>query len=75
MEQLAEASGGGIVFPMQPGDVIPMYEEIGRELGTSYSLGYAPPNTTPGGKRHKIEVRLRPQHLKLKQSRDGYTAK
>lgn len=75
LEQLAEGSGGGVVFPVMPEDVIPMYEQIGRELGTSYSLGYAPPNRNPDGKRHRIEVRLKPQNLKLKQSRDEYTAK
>jgi Ca-activated chloride channel family protein len=75
MEQLAEASGGGIVFPIKPEDVIPMYEQIGRELGTSYTLGYVAPNPKPDGKRHRIEVRLKAQNLKLKQSRDTYTAK
>jgi Ca-activated chloride channel family protein len=73
IEQLAEASGGRVVFPNRPEDVIPMYEQIGRELGTSYSLGYVSSNRAADGKRRKIEVRLKPQGLKLKQSRDGYT--
>jgi hypothetical protein len=72
LEQLANVSGGHVVFPRRPEDVIPMYERIGKELGTSYSLGYAPPNPVPDGKRHRIEVRLRPANLKLRQSRDGY---
>lgn len=75
LEQLAEASGGGVVFPLKPEDLIPMYEKIGRELGTAYSLGYAPPSLNPDGKRHRIEVRLRPKNLKLKQFRNEYTAK
>jgi len=76
MEQLAEVSGGSVVFPIGAEDVIPMYEQIGRQLGTAYSLGYAPPSPTPDGKRHRIEVRLmKPQNLQLKQSRTEYTAK
>lgn len=68
MEQLAEASGGGVVFPIKPEDVIPMYEQIVRKLGTSYTLGYVAPNPTVDGKRHRIKVRLKDQNLKLKQS-------
>jgi hypothetical protein len=76
MEQFAEASGGDVVFPEKLEEVIPMYERIGRTLGASYSLGYAPPNLKPDGKRHKIEVRLKSSaRLQLKQSRTEYTAK
>jgi len=76
MEQLAEVSGGTVVFPIKAEDVIPMYEQIGRQLGAAYSLGYIPPSPTPDGKRHRIEVRLlKPQNLQLKQSRTEYTAK
>ena len=72
MERLAEVSGGNVVFPETPEEVIPLYEQIARELGTSYSLGYAPPNTTPAGKRHRIEVRLRAGKLQVRQSRTEY---
>jgi VWFA-related protein len=75
LEQLAAASGGSVIFPRDPEDVIPMYEKIGRELGTSYSLGYAPPNPNLDGKRHKIDVRLRSGNFQLHQSRDEYTAR
>lgn len=76
MEQLAEVSGGAVVFPIKAEDVIPMYEQIGRQLGAAYSLGYIPPSPTPDGKRHKIEVRLqKPENLQLKQFRTEYTAK
>ncbi len=74
MEQLAEVSGGRVIFPRQPEDVITMYEQIGRELGTSYSLGFAA-NPVPDNKFHRIEVRLRSGSLELRQSRSGYTLK
>jgi VWFA-related protein len=77
MEQLAEVSGGDVVFPKKLEDVLPIYERIGRKLGTSYSLAYAPPTVIPDGKRHTIEVRLKSQvaALQLKQSRNAYTSK
>ena len=74
LEQLADVSGGGVVFPTKPADVIPMYERIGRELGSSYTLGYSAPNPKADGKRHRIEVRLNRANLTLTQSRTTYTA-
>jgi VWFA-related protein len=75
IEQLASVSGGRVVFPEIPEDVIRLYEQMARELGSSYSLGYAPPaDRKDGGAYHKIEVRLRDRSLKIRQSRDGYTA-
>ena len=44
---------------------------ITRELGTSYSLGYAP-STASDGKSHRIEVRVRRPGLVVSQSRDNY---
>jgi len=52
----------------------PMYEKIVHELGTTYSLGFAPANAHPDGKRHKIDVRLRSGTFQLRQSRYRYTA-
>src|SRR6202008_2451601 len=40
MEQMADVSGGRIYFPDKLEDVAPLYEQISRELGTSYSIGY-----------------------------------
>jgi Ca-activated chloride channel homolog len=75
MEQLAEVSGGRVAFPINPQDVIPLYEQIGHDLGTSYGLGYAPANPKKDGAYHKIEVRLRDQTLHVRQSRTSYEAK
>jgi hypothetical protein len=55
--------------------VIPLYEQIGRELGTSYGLGYSPVNKARDGKVRKIEVRVRDRNLQVRQSRESYEAK
>jgi VWFA-related protein len=72
LEQLAEASGGGIIFPKRPEDAIRFYERIVRELGTSYTLGFTPSQNARDGKYHKIEVRVRNGALRVTQSRNGY---
>jgi len=75
MELLAEVSGGKLVYPREPGDVVPLFEEIGRELGTSYGLGYPAPSSGKEGSYRKIEVRVRDKTLKVHQSRVGYEAR
>ena len=72
MELLAEDSGGRLAFPRDPQDVIPLFEQIGQELGTSYGLGYAPANSKKDGTYRKIEVRVRDKTLQVRQSRAGY---
>ena len=72
MEQLAEVSGGRIVFPEREEDVISLYEHIGRELGTSYNLQYVSSNA-PGvvGLRPMV-VQVRSTDARVRQSREGY---
>lgn len=75
MEQLADISGGRILFPERMEDVIQLYERIGQELGVSYSLGYVPSNPAPNGAYRRIEVETRNAGLRLTQSRAGYYAR
>jgi Ca-activated chloride channel family protein len=74
MELLASSSGGRVSYPKKPDEVVALYEQLAHDLGTSYSLGYVPANIAKDGLFRKIEVRLRDRTLRLKQSRDGYTA-
>jgi hypothetical protein len=74
MQRFADNSGGELLFPKDVDDVTRLYDEIGRRLGTSYSLGYVPSVTRPDGKFHKIEVKTRRDGLRLVQSRSGYQA-
>jgi hypothetical protein len=71
MEQLAEAAGGRILFPQGIEEIIPLYQQIGRELGMSYSLGYLSSNPA-GAAFHRIEIRTRDGNFRVIQSRAGY---
>jgi VWFA-related protein len=72
LEQLADESGGQIVFPKNTQDVVPLFLQIARELGTSYSLAYSPPHARDG-KFHSVEVHVRGGNYQVHQSRKGYT--
>jgi len=73
MELLAEASGGRIVFPRESSEVVPLFLQIGRELGAFYSLAYTPQHIRDGNY-HTINVQVRNENYQLQQSRKGYTA-
>jgi Ca-activated chloride channel family protein len=75
MQLLSESSGGQVLFPKTLDDVMPLYEKIGRALGTSYSLGYISSKTNPDREFHRIEVKTKNNSLRLTQSRMGYTAR
>ncbi|MBI2150489.1 MAG: VWA domain-containing protein [Acidobacteria bacterium] len=75
MEELAEVSGGRILFPSRIEEIVPLYQQIGRELGMSYSLAYVSSNPAANGSFRRIEVRLRDSSLRITQSRSGYYAK
>ena len=75
MQQLAERSGGRILYPRKMEDIVPLYEGLGRELGTSYSLGYTPSNERVDGSLRRIEIRTMDPTLRLTQSRTAYYAK
>jgi len=74
MQQLAEVTGGRVVFPKTPADVVPLYQEIARDFGTNYGIWYTP--AKPAGedetKDRKIEVRVRLAGAVVRQNRDSY---
>ena len=74
IEALASTSGGRVAFPRKPEEVVKLYEQLAHDLGMSYSLGYTPDNLKSDGTYRKIEVRVLNPSLRVKQSRDGYTA-
>lgn len=75
MEQISDVSGGRVLYPKGMEDIVPLYEQIGRELGMSYSLGYVPSNLKSAGAYRRIEVKLRNSQLRVSQSRTGYYAR
>lgn len=74
MEQLAEASGGGIVYPLNADEIVPFFGKIADRLGTQYGLAYQQPQSSRDGMKHSIEVRLSDSSLTIHQSRDSYVA-
>lgn len=75
MERIAETSGGRVLFPESIEEIVPLYQQIGRELGMSYSLGYISSKPARGDAYRRIEVRTRKDTLRLTQSRPGYYAR
>jgi Ca-activated chloride channel family protein len=75
MEQLAEVSAGRVLYPKQLDDIVPLYEQISRELGTSYTLGYVSPHASKDVSFQQIEVRTQNPSLRVTQSRSGYYAR
>jgi VWFA-related protein len=72
MEQLAEVTGGRILFPKRLDDIVPLYNQISRELGSAYSIGFVSnlPLSVRGFR--DIEVRTTDDRLHVVQSRSGY---
>src|SRR3989454_5286186 len=75
MEELVEVSAGRILYPKTLGDILPLYQQIGREVGNSYTVGYVSSKPEKDGSFRRIEVRTGDPHLRLTQSRTGYYAK
>ena len=75
MEEVAQATGGRMLFPERLEDIVPLYQQIGSELGTAYTLGYISSHTTIDGSFRRIEVRAKGAEVRLAQSRNGYYAK
>ena len=73
MEEMARVSGGSVVHPTEPADVIPLYRQLAQRLGSTYSLGYVSTNDALDGRSRKIEVRVQPKGLIVHQSRDSYS--
>jgi len=73
MHQLAERSGGQVLQPKTLNDLTPMYDQIGRAFGTSYSLGYIPAAAAKGT--HRILIKTRSAGPRITQSRDVYTTR
>lgn len=74
IEQLADASGGRTVFPRRVEDLLPLYQQIHRELGSGYHITYS--SLTPGdGKVRRVEVRLKDPGHQVYQSRSNYYAR
>jgi len=75
MKQFAQATGGKAYFPKNPNDLGPLYTSIARDLGTSYTIAYAPLKSPTDNRLRHIEIRPIDVRLRVIQSRTGYYAK
>jgi len=72
MEELAAVSAGRILYPKEIEEIVPLYQQIGREIGTSYTIGYVSSNGQKNPSLRRIEVRTKDGRLHVSQSRSGY---
>jgi Ca-activated chloride channel family protein len=72
MEELAEVSAGRILYPKEIKEIVPLYQQIGHEIGTAYTIGYVSSNSQKTPSFRRIEVRTKNESLHVFQSRSGY---
>jgi VWFA-related protein len=72
MELLANVTGGAIFFPKNIGDIVEVYDQVSKDLSSSYSLAYTSSQKAAQGQTRRIEVRV--HGAKVKQSRETYVA-
>jgi Ca-activated chloride channel family protein len=58
LTSLARETGGDAFFPASVRDLTRAYARILDELGSRYTLGYVPTNTTRDGRYRKVQVKL-----------------
>jgi hypothetical protein len=71
MELVSSISGGGIFFPRNTREIVEIYDQVSRDLSSSYSLAYISTHAAVQGQTHRIEVRV--HGASVKQSRTQYT--
>lgn len=74
LAHLAEISGTTVHKANKLEDLGSIYEQIIRDLGTVYSIGYRPVNNTRDGKWHKVGVSLVSRPELTARTRSGYYA-
>src|SRR5262249_11033766 len=74
LKEVAEQTGGHAYFPATIEEVVPLYDQISRELGISYTLGYLSDKPARDGSYRKIEVVVGRRDHRVSQSRAGYSA-
>jgi len=74
MMDVAEATGGRVVYPKKPDDIGPLYEEIVRELGSQYGIWYKPKQSLSENPtvQRKITVKVKPPNLRVEPTRTEY---
>jgi len=75
LAQLAEACGTTVYRANKLKDLDAVYEQVIRDLGTVYSIGYRPSKTTRDGKWRSVTVQLLDRKDVNARTKRGYYAK
>ena len=51
LKKLSKISGGEFFQPKTMNDIIPVFEKIGRDIRSRYTIGYVPPAAVDSSKR------------------------
>ncbi len=73
LRKFARKTGGKFVKTPGGIEMRSAFENIVKDLGVQYTIGYYPQNTKKDGKWRKIEVRVPDQNLNIR-TREGYNA-
>lgn len=76
LKQLADASGGTAFTPRDVNDVDRAFQQIARDIRSSYTIGYQPANTRlrPGLRRIRVEVHTADGRRLVTRTRNAYLA-
>ena len=74
LKMLAKETGARAFFPSTVQDLKNVYRAIADELGSQYSIGYAPANDRADGRFRRIVVRITTNPALSPRTRAGYTA-
>lgn len=73
LEKLAHVSGGGVYFPKKLDEVLPICQQIAKDIRTRYTIGYIPSTDNGKPERHIKVVAASPSNAKLiVRTRTGY---
>lgn len=73
LENFAKKTGGRFVSTAGGVEMRNEFENIVKELGVQYTIGYYPQNTKKDGKWRKIELKVKSENLQVR-TREGYNA-
>jgi Ca-activated chloride channel homolog len=74
LKKLAEETGGRAHFAEKVEELVPLYDQISRELGISYTIGYLSDKPARDGSKRTIEIAVPAHNYRVSQSRTFYTA-
>ena len=75
LAQIADASGSMVYTAGRLEDLERVYERIIKDLGTVYSIGYQPKNSSRDGKWHSVSVRFANHPELSARTKSGYFAR